>query len=87
MSSPDLWQFPCDFPIKVTGRNVEGFADAVAQAVRQHAPDFDAASMRLVVSSAGNYLSCTCVVRARSRAQLDALYTTLSGHPLVRVVL
>lgn len=81
------WVFPSDFPIKIMGRNVEGFADAIGAVVREHAPDFDPAAMELRVSSARSYLSCTCTVRAVSRAQLDALYRALTRHPLVKVVL
>ena len=81
------WQFPCDFPIKIMGRNVDGFADAVARVVLEHAPDFDPAGIELRVSSSRNYLSCTCTVRAVSREQLDALYRALTSHPMVQVVL
>jgi len=81
------WVFPSDFPLKIMGRNVDGFADAVAQVVLRHAPDFQPATMELRVSSGRNYLSCTCTVRAVSREQLDALYRELTAHPLVRVVL
>ncbi len=81
------WVFPSDFPIKIMGRNVEGFADAISQVVLRHAPDFQPATMELRVSTGRNYLSCTCTVRAVSREQLDALYRELTAHPLVRVVL
>ncbi len=81
------WVFPCDFPIKIMGRNVEGFADAVAAVVLRHAPDFDPAGIELRVSSSRNYLSCTCTVRASSREQLDELYRELTSHPMVQVVL
>ncbi len=87
MQGDALWQFPCDFPLKVMGRNVDGFADAVAAVVRAHVPDFDAAGMELRPSSSRNYMSCTCTVRATSRAQLDALYRALTAHPMVKVVL
>jgi putative lipoic acid-binding regulatory protein len=79
--------YPCDFPIKIMGSNVDGFADAIATVVLQHAPDFDPATMELRPSSGRNYLSCTCTIRATSRAQLDALYHALTGHPMVKVVL
>lgn len=82
-----LISYPCDFPIKIMGANVAGFANAIAAVVLQHAPDFDPASMELRASSGRNYLSCTCTIRATSRAQLDALYRALTSHPLVKVVL
>ena len=81
------WVFPCDFPIKIMGRNVDGFADVVAEIVLRHAPDFDPAAIEMRVSSGRKYLSCTCTVRAVSREQLDALYRELSSHALVQVVL
>ncbi len=80
-------QFPCDFPLKIMGRRADGFADAVVAVVLRHAPDFDVSGVELRASSGGNYLSCTCTIRARSRAQLDALYRELTAHPLVQVVL
>lgn len=79
--------YPTDFPIKIMGRNVDGFADAIAAVVLEHAPDFEVGSMELRASSGRNYLSCTCTIRATSRAQLDALYMALTSHPLVSVVL
>lgn len=87
MSEESLLQFPCDFPIKVMGKRQDGFAQAVLEVVLRHAPDFDAAAMEMRASTKGNYMSLTCTVRAVSRAQLDALYRELSGHPLVKVVL
>jgi putative lipoic acid-binding regulatory protein len=82
-----LLEFPCDFPIKVMGAAQDGFAQAIADVVRKHAPDFDAATMEMRPSKAGNYLSLTCTIRAVSQAQLDALYRELTSHPLVKVVL
>ena len=82
-----LIEYPSDFPIKIMGRNADGFADAVIAVVLQHAPDFNPASVELRPSSGRNYLSCTCTIRATSRAQLDALYRALTSHPMVAVVL
>ena len=82
-----LITYPSAFPIKVMGRAVDGFAQAVLEVVLLHAPDFDAASMEMRASSGGNYLALTCTIRATSRAQLDALYRDLTGHPMVKVVL
>lgn len=87
MSDESLLEFPCDFPLKVMGLRQDGFAQAVLEVVRRHAPDFDAAALEMRPSAKGNYLSLSCTVRAVSRAQLDALYVELSAHPLVKVVL
>jgi len=82
-----LLEFPCDFPLKIMGATAADFAQTIAAVVVKHAPDFDAASMEMRPSKAGNYLSLTCIVRAVSQAQLDALYHELTAHPMVKVVL
>jgi putative lipoic acid-binding regulatory protein len=79
--------FPCDFPIKVMGRKEPGFAQKVMEIVLRHAPDFDPATIGMRPSRQGKYLSVTCVIRATSRAQLDALYQELCDHPSVVMVL
>jgi putative lipoic acid-binding regulatory protein len=43
--------------------------------------------MTIKTSKAGNYVSATCVIRATSRAQLDAVYQALCEHPMVVMVL
>ena len=79
--------FPCDFPIKVMGRKAPGFAQTVSDIVQRHAPGFDPATIEMRPSRQGKYLSVTCVVRATSREQLDALYRELCDHPSVVMVL
>ena len=79
--------FPCDFPIKVMGRKERGFAQAVTDIVLKHAQDFNPATVEMRPSRQGKYLSVTCVVRATSREQLDALYRELCDHPSVVMVL
>jgi putative lipoic acid-binding regulatory protein len=87
MAEESLFEFPCDFPIKIMAATRDGLAQAILEVVLRHAADFDGATMEMRASKAGNYLSFTCTVRATSRAQLDALYRELSGHPWVKIVL
>jgi uncharacterized protein len=69
------------------GRKERGFAQTVTDIVRKHAMDFDPATVEMRPSRQGKYLSITCVVRATSREQLDALYRELCDHPSVVMVL
>ncbi len=69
------------------GRKGPGFAQAVVDIVVKHAPDFDAGTVEMRPSRQGTYLSVTCVVRATSREQLDALYRELCDHPSVVMAL
>jgi hypothetical protein len=84
---PDLIEYPLDFPVKIMGGNEPGFVDDVVEIVRRHAPDLDDAAVELRRSRKNRYLSVTCVIRAVSREQLDALYTELNDHPNVVMVL
>jgi len=82
-----LIEYPSRFPIKVMGAKVDGFVHAVTQIAKQFDPGFDASTIELRDSSAGNYLGITITITATSREQLDELYRTLSTHPMVKVVL
>lgn len=87
MAEESLLVFPCDFPLKILGRAQPGYAQAVLEVVKRHAPDFDAGALDMKPSRGGNYLSVTCVIRATSREQLDGLYRELCDHPMVVMVL
>ena len=82
-----LIEYPCDFPLKILGHTQAGFAQAILDIVKRHAPDFDAATLELRASKRRKYLSVTCVIRATSREQLDGLYQELCDHPMVVMVL
>ncbi len=82
-----LIEYPSDFPLKILGHTQPGFAQAVLTVVKRHAPDFEDASLSMKTSKKGKYLSVTCVIRATSREQLDALYQELCDHPMVVMVL
>lgn len=84
---PQLIEYPCDFPVKILGHTQAGFAQAILEIVKRHAPDFDDASLELRASKARKYLSVTCVIHATSREQLDNLYRELCDHPMVVMVL
>ena len=86
-SADSLIDYPCRFPIKVMGVKAEGFVHALSLIARQFDPNFDASTIELRESKAGNYLGVTLTINATSREQLDELYRTLSTHPMVKVVL
>jgi putative lipoic acid-binding regulatory protein len=82
-----LFEFPCDFPIKVMGKVHPDFTDTIVNVVRQFDENFDATRIETRPSSGGNYVGLTVTVRAVSREHLDDIYRALSGHPMVSVVL
>lgn len=81
------FEFPCGIPVKVFGRNEAAFRAAVLEIVRIHFPSFSDRDMSERPSRRDNYLSITLTVWAESRSQIDALYTALTGHADVLMVL
>ena len=82
-----LIEYPSKFPIKVMGAKVDGFVHAITQIAERYDPVFDASTVELRSSAAGNYLGVTITVTATSREQLDDIYRALTAHPMVKVVL
>ena len=82
-----LIEYPSQFPIKVMGLNADGFVHAMTVIAAQFDPAFDAASVELRPSRGDKYLGITLNITATSRDQLDALYRSLSTHPMVKLVL
>jgi putative lipoic acid-binding regulatory protein len=74
------FKFPCDFPVKAMGKSDCDLDLTVVEIVRRHAPDLAEGSIYTRDSKQGNYISVTVVVRATSRAQLDAIYQELVDH-------
>ncbi|KHD11093.1 lipoate regulatory protein YbeD [Candidatus Thiomargarita nelsonii] len=81
----DLFDFPCEFSLKVMGKSADDFEVLIVKIVRRHCQDLGAVTTRS--SKGGKYMSVTVAITAQSRIQLDALYTELSGHERVVMVL
>jgi uncharacterized protein len=87
MTQPTLFEFPCDFPLKVMGRSSAEFRALVLDIVERHVGSLDPARVQERASKDGNYLSVTCTLRAQSKEQLDALYRELTASEHVLYVL
>ena len=61
-----------------------GIAPTIIQVVQKHDKDFHEGKLEARPSGKGNYTGLTVTVRAISREQLDALYSELSAHPMVK---
>ena len=86
-ANESLLTFPCVFPMKIMGRREDGYAQAITEIVLRHAPDWHPDTIEMRTSKNGRYLSLTVTLNAKSREQLDGLYSELSRHPLVLMVL
>ncbi len=87
MSDETLLTYPCQFPIKVMGKSNLEFDLLVIEIVRRHVPDLQEQAVTTRPSKDANYLAVTVTIEATSKAQLDAIYHDLSGHPQVLMAL
>ena len=87
MGEDTLLEFPCDLPIKVFGRNVEGFRDVVVDIVSAHCLAPPADQIREQLSRNNGYTSLTITIQADSREQVDALYQELCASEDIMMVL
>ena len=78
-----LLEFPCDYDIKTFGRQDTNFTDTVYRLVQAHVPELAESDLSTKQSSGGKYLSVTVSVRAESKAQLDAIYQSLTDSGAV----
>lgn len=87
MTSETLFEFPCDFPLKIMGRPTDDFRSLVVGIISRHAGEVDASRIEERPSRDGNYLGLTYTIRATSKAQLDDLYRELTSCEHVLIVL
>lgn len=83
----EVMQFPMRFPVKVMGRNEDGFRAVVEEILVRHVGDSGSLEVSTRESRDGNFLAVTVVFEAESRNQLDALYRELSDHERVLMAL
>ena len=83
----ELMEFPCRFPLKIMGERHDEFVATITEVVRIHAPDLAEIDIVLRESSGGRFYALTVTVTATSRQQLDNIYLSLTGHPMVKMVL
>ena len=87
MTEETLLEFPCDFPLKIMGRNNDEFRSVVLGIVHRHIAETDFRDIEERPSKDKKYLSLTYNIRATSKAQLDALYRELTSCEKVLIVL
>lgn len=87
MTDETLLEFPCDFPIKMMGRDTPEFRQIARALVEKHAGPIDDAAIYDALSRKGNFVSVTITVVARSQEQLDNIYRDVSLHDDVLIAL
>lgn len=82
-----LFEFPCQFPIKVMGLALEDLEAITLQALKDVGVKTKGVQIEMRPSKDGKYMSVTAIFEAISKEQLDQLYQSLTKHPAVKIVL
>ena len=87
--TPDetLLEFPCQFPIKMMGRDGDSFRRVAIELVEFHTGKIPEDAISESSSSKGNFLSITVTINAESQEQLDNIYRALSASDEILVAL
>ena len=83
----ELLQFPCEVDIKVFVRASENLDRRLHALLLQHLAPDQVLGIRRRESRKGNYHALSCLVVAREREELDRVYSVLSGHPDILMVI
>lgn len=79
--------FPCDFPLKMFGKNTLHFIASVDKTVEEFVPREDWSSTKTTLSKNDKYISYTIVIIARNREQLDKVCAAVTNCPEVIMAL
>jgi len=82
-----LIEYPILFPLKVIGENEADFETFVLEIVRRHVPELLEENIISRLSNGNRYRSISIEFIAQNRAQMDALYSELSSHKRVLMIL
>ncbi len=77
--------FPCEYPVKVIGRDENDFTGFVMGVISRHVPQLTSDDFRTRYSSGEKYISVSVTFIAESRQQVDALYAELGKDSRVRI--
>ncbi|MBT8141584.1 MAG: DUF493 domain-containing protein [Gammaproteobacteria bacterium] len=83
-----LLQFPCEFPIKVMGKNHATFASDMCELIQTFVDqELDTSNISSRPSRSGKYSALTITITAKSKNQLDKIYQALYAHEDVHMTL
>ena len=87
MNDETLLEFPCDYPIKMMGRDTPEFRSIARELVEQHTGPLDDSAIQSNLSRNGHFVSITATINAQSQQQLDDIYRAITAHDDVLMAL
>lgn len=87
MNDETLLEFPCDFPIKMMGRDTPEFREVARKLIEKYTGPLDNNAIQSNLSRNGRFVSITATINAQSQQQLDDIYRAISAHEDVLMAL
>ncbi len=87
MNEETLLEFPCDFPIKIMGRESIDCRKLARALVEKHTGPIAEDAIQNALSRNGSFVSVTITVKAQSQQQLDDIYREITSHEDVLMAL
>ena len=86
-SLESLIDFPCEFPIKILGKDSDVFENTVSEIMAKHGQKYSEISVKKNNSKNKNYIALTWVVNVNNQDELDNIYKDLSKDKNILFVL
>lgn len=87
MAEESAIEFPCEFPIKVMGRNSAEFRATARALVEKHSGAVVDDAVQESLSRNERFVSVTVTITATSQQQLDNIYQDVTDHEDVLMAL
>lgn len=87
MTEESAIKFPCEFPIKVMGRNSAEFPATARRLVEKHAGTVADDAVQSALSRNERFISVTVTITATSQQQLDDIYQDVTNNEDVLMAL
>ena len=87
MTDETLLEFPCDFPIKIMGRESAEFRALARELVEKHTGPLPDDAIVSSLSKNGAFVSVTVTVVAQSQQQLDDIYREVTSDDEILMAL
>ncbi len=84
--SPKI-EFPCRYPIKVMGLDVDDFSAEIVRIIRTHAPDLKDEDISFRPSRHGKYLAVNVIIMARDVKQIENIFNDLKASGRTAMVI
>jgi len=79
----ELWDFPCDYQLKVMGAAEHPMEEIVVEIVERHITSFERSSVSSRPSRTGKYVAITASFVFTHKEQVEGVYADLDARPEV----